>query len=427
MPESLRVIALISGGKDSIYSILHCLRNGHEVVALGNLHPPHPKPDGHVISDDQIDEQDLNSFMYQTVGHTVIPLYEEALGIPLYRQEILGGPVQTGTTYQPPAEGVDETESLIPLLKTVLAAHPEANALSTGAILSTYQRTRVESVAVRLGLVPLAYLWQYPTLPPGTQISLLEDLEHAQLDARIIKVASGGLDESFLWENVASGIGRRRVQKAMSRFGVDDNGSVLGEGGEFETLVIDGPAGLFKGKIVIDEVDREIVREGGGAAWLRIRKARVEKKITPPKQIWGWEYWGDPRIPPLFESKFKGTICEVDDELTPYKASLTASQPSPNTLESKPLSTKIFLKSSPKRISDERWTVVAPGRTIRNIADEVADIVDQMSSTFKEQNIKVSDVISTTIVLRSMSHFAFVNKVSHVFLLLFLKPLCRQL
>lgn len=426
MPESLRVIALISGGKDSIYSILHCLRNGHEVVALGNLHPPHPKPDGHVISDDQIDEHDLNSFMYQTVGHTVIPLYEEALGIPLYRQEILGGPVQTGTTYQPPAEGVDETESLIPLLKTVLAAHPEANAVSTGAILSTYQRTRVESVAVRLGLVPLAYLWQYPTLPPGTQISLLEDLEHAQLDARIIKVASGGLDESFLWENVASGIGRRRVQKAMSRFGVDDNGSVLGEGGEFETLVVDGPAGLFKGKIVIDEVDREIVREGGGAAWLRIRKARVEKKKTPPKKIWGSEYWGDPRIPPLFESKFKGTICDFDDELTPYKASPTASQPSPNTLESKPLSTKILLKSSPKRISDERWTVVAPGRAIRNIADEVADIVDQMSSTFKEQNIKVSDVISTTIVLRSMSHFAFVNKVSHVFLLLFLKPLCRQ-
>ncbi|KAH2141994.1 hypothetical protein KXV68_007084, partial [Aspergillus fumigatus] len=35
----LNVIALISGGKDSLYSILHCIRNGHKVVALANLYP----------------------------------------------------------------------------------------------------------------------------------------------------------------------------------------------------------------------------------------------------------------------------------------------------------------------------------------------------------------------------------------------------
>jgi len=39
MAESLNVIALISGGKDSFFSILHCLKNGHKVVALGNLYP----------------------------------------------------------------------------------------------------------------------------------------------------------------------------------------------------------------------------------------------------------------------------------------------------------------------------------------------------------------------------------------------------
>ena len=35
-----------------------------------------------------------------------------------------------------------------------------AEAVSVGAILSDYQRVRVESVCLRLNLVPLAYLWR---------------------------------------------------------------------------------------------------------------------------------------------------------------------------------------------------------------------------------------------------------------------------
>lgn len=235
MAESLNVIALISGGKDSIYSILHCFKNGHKVIALGNLYPNSASlsvaPAKLATSDDKPAEHDLNSFMYQTVGHNVIPLYEKALGIPLYRQPIQGTAVETSSSYQAPTSNIDETESLIPLLTEIMVEHPEANAVSTGAILSTYQRTRIESIALRLGLVPLSFLWQYPVLPLGTQVSLLQDMRTAGLDARIIKVASGGLDESFLWENVASKTGINRVERAMARFGIDGDGAVLGEGG----------------------------------------------------------------------------------------------------------------------------------------------------------------------------------------------------
>ena len=42
VPERLNVIALVSGGKDSFFSLLHCLANGHRVVALANLYPPTP-------------------------------------------------------------------------------------------------------------------------------------------------------------------------------------------------------------------------------------------------------------------------------------------------------------------------------------------------------------------------------------------------
>ena len=41
--ESLNVIALISGGKDSFFSLLHCIENGHRIVALANLFPQDEK------------------------------------------------------------------------------------------------------------------------------------------------------------------------------------------------------------------------------------------------------------------------------------------------------------------------------------------------------------------------------------------------
>lgn len=35
----MRVAALVSGGKDSCYNMMQCVAEGHEIVALANLHP----------------------------------------------------------------------------------------------------------------------------------------------------------------------------------------------------------------------------------------------------------------------------------------------------------------------------------------------------------------------------------------------------
>lgn len=35
----MRVVALISGGKDSCYNMLQCVAAGHDIVALANLRP----------------------------------------------------------------------------------------------------------------------------------------------------------------------------------------------------------------------------------------------------------------------------------------------------------------------------------------------------------------------------------------------------
>ncbi|KAK3078698.1 hypothetical protein LTS18_006851, partial [Coniosporium uncinatum] len=267
--EKLKVIALISGGKDSVFSILHCLANGHAVVALANLHP-----------DTNAKDEDIDSQMYQTVGHSIVPLFEQALGLPLYRLAIHGSAVNTAKEYAPPPlnsnSDQDEAESMLTLLENVKKQHPEANAVCTGAILSDYQRTRVESVAIRLELTSLSYLWQYPFLPPYSSTSLLEDMFAVGQDARLIKVASLGLDERFLGQNVANPAVFQKMQVAMSRFEQKLRpGTLIGEGGEFETLAVNGPAPLWKKRIEVKYADPV---GDGSVAYARVSKASIVDK-----------------------------------------------------------------------------------------------------------------------------------------------------
>lgn len=123
--------------------------------------------------------------MYQTVGHDVIHLQAECIGLPLYREHIIGQPIDQSLNYSRTEN--DETEDLFQLLDHVKRVHPEIQGVSSGAILSNYQRARVENVCVRLGLTSLAYLWQ------REQKELLEEMIHADLTAIVIKVAAVGL------------------------------------------------------------------------------------------------------------------------------------------------------------------------------------------------------------------------------------------
>ncbi|KAI1188082.1 hypothetical protein F5B17DRAFT_292614 [Nemania serpens] len=529
--ESLSVIALISGGKDSFYSILHCQANGHRVVALANLHPSGAIEDVVTTASQQDDqdeasaasssrqqcsssqsetgdadvgatdgETDLNSFMYQTVGHQLIPLYARATGLPLYRQAIVGTAVHHGLSYENPSrrpqrlqgpvasdgpaleleqgsgpelelelevEVDDETESLVPLLHSVLKAHPEANALCTGAILSTYQRTRVESVALRLGLVPLSYLWQFTELPMGVPSScrdqvvglvervrshdrdvgrrarrkgpdlarddarLLRDMAAVGLEARIVKVASAGLDEGFLWENVASEAGVQRVERAMRRFGAaaGGRGSILGEGGEFETLVVDGPPSLFRGRIVPSDEGRRVVREGGGCVWLSFRRATVVPKGEAELERAG-ESQGPLAvpIPGLLDPRFEDTIrCLLDlaagDNPKPglanpsssynhdtKPASIPGLTPSSDSIAETGLP-KCQLPLSPQSSSSQEWRYFgSDGASSRTVQEQTVSIVSQIRRQLDEHALPASAITNSVIVLRHMSDFPLVNE-----------------
>lgn len=398
MSSKLKVIALISGGKDSLFSILHCLKNGHDVVALANLYPAQ-------AAGSCEEGEDINSFMYQTVGHTIIPLYEQALKLPLYRQPILGQAVITDKDYhhasqsKPGAE--DETESLLPLLRRVLAAHPDASAVCTGAILSTYQRTRVESVCARLGLVPLGYLWQYPALPPYADAALLRDMDAVGQDARIIKVASGGLDDGFLWQNVAHAKSVERLKRAAARFGGE--GAVMGEGGEFETLAVDGPSCVWKSRIDVDVDEKSVIGEGGNAL-VRFKGAKVAEKTAGHDD--GLE---NLRVPGLFDVEFEelGRYLplsgpERTSDSTTADQSLAPSSPTQH------LDLYTSLHGSTLIISN----ITAPSpNEILSPASQLTAITTRLLSLLSHHSATPAHITSTTLLLRSMSLFTTLNPI----------------
>ncbi|KAJ3412177.1 ATP binding domain 4 [Chytridiales sp. JEL 0842] len=169
---------------DSCFNMMHCVANGHEIVALANLTPP-----------SGTGKDELDSFMYQTVGHDAIDFLQGCMGdIPLYRRAIRGASVSIESDYT--ATQGDEVEDLLELLQEVKRNHPDIHGVSVGAILSNYQRVRVENVCLRLGLTCLAYLWR------RDQDELLEEMVETGLNAIIIKVAAIGLTRAHLGKSL---------------------------------------------------------------------------------------------------------------------------------------------------------------------------------------------------------------------------------
>lgn len=94
-----------------------------QIVALANLHPA-DKGENHLFDVTITPSQtmsflsdELDSFMYQTVGHMGIALLAEAMELPLYRKTTSGITTQKDKNYEPTEN--DEVEDLYALLKQV--------------------------------------------------------------------------------------------------------------------------------------------------------------------------------------------------------------------------------------------------------------------------------------------------------------------
>ncbi|KAJ1461503.1 hypothetical protein M885DRAFT_554029 [Pelagophyceae sp. CCMP2097] len=224
----MKFVVLLSGGKDSVFSVVECERYGHECVCAANLHPYEAV-------------EEIDSHTFQSVCSSVVPGVAECLGVPLVRRALRGTAACQSLVYAGAAAG-DEVEDLYDLLADVKKAHPEVAAVASGAILSTYQRTRVEDVCSRLGLRSLSYLWMRP------QRALLREMRKVR--AIVVKTASLGLEpETDLGLRLDLASTRAKFRRLHDRFGFHE----CGEGGEYESLVLD--CARFKRRLVLDETE----------------------------------------------------------------------------------------------------------------------------------------------------------------------------
>lgn len=191
----MKIAALFSGGKDSVYAVHYAQQQGYDIVCLVS-----------VVS------RNKESYMYHTVSIERVPEIAHAMGLKLYQFE---------------TEGVkeEEVDDLRNFLKEIKSKEKIEGILS-GALASEYQKTRIERVCYELGFASIAPLWH---VNPETYMHFLIN---AGFDARIVGVFAEGLDKSWIDKRIDD-VTLQKLKKLKIH--------LAGEGGEMETTVINGP------------------------------------------------------------------------------------------------------------------------------------------------------------------------------------------
>jgi len=228
----MRVAVLYTGGKDSHYATLKALDQGHDVVCLITA----------------VAKRE-DSYMFHTVNIRWSLLHGEAMGIPQHLVEVSG-------------EKEREVEELAQHMEG-LVRECRLEGLVTGAVASMYQKSRVDKVAKRLGLIHMAPLWGYD------QENLLRE-EAENMRFLITAAMAMGLGPQHLGRVVTPDVAEEII--ALSRrYGF----SPVGEGGEFETFVVESPL------MALDVVSGEIHWHPGGWGYYEIKEAKIKERRRP--------------------------------------------------------------------------------------------------------------------------------------------------
>jgi diphthine-ammonia ligase len=201
----MKIAALTSGGKDSVYAIYLMRKAGHEVRYLLCMKS---------ARDD--------SYMFHHPNVEFVGLQAELMGLP----------VLFGETRGEKEEELADLESLISKVKD------DVEGIVTGAIASEYQRSRVERICKKLGLACLSPLWH-------TDVERYwSDLLSAGFKVMVSAVAADGLGEEWLGRVID-----RPAVEELRKLAEKHGFHLAFEGGEAETFVLGCP--MFSGEIKI--------------------------------------------------------------------------------------------------------------------------------------------------------------------------------
>ncbi len=225
----MRLAALFSGGKDSSLAVQRAIEQGHEVSSLVSIIPGNPE-----------------SYMFHYPNTGLTRLQAEAAGIPLVSRK---------------TRGIKEKE--LDDMELALKGVSGISGVIVGAIGSRYQRDRVRGVCEKLGLSVEAPLWGQDPM------QLWLELLAKGFKVMMVGVACDGLGKEWL--------GRVMSHKALEELDAlsrKHRFHLSGEGGEFETMVLDAP--FFRKRLVVKEAG--ISWEAGSGMYLISRASLEDKK-----------------------------------------------------------------------------------------------------------------------------------------------------
>lgn len=204
-------ISLFSGGKDSSWALYKALQDELPVKRLLTVHPAG------------------DSYMYHVPATELASLAAESIDIELV--DVRPDDFEAEATVDASEQGDAELAVLEDALRELNDELEEGIAgVTVGAVESEFQNSRIQEMSDRLGIETFAPLWQRDPR------EIAAEMLAAGFEIKIIRVAAGGLDRSWLGRTLdAEAIAD--LDELHDRYGVH----LLGEGGEFETLVTDGP------------------------------------------------------------------------------------------------------------------------------------------------------------------------------------------
>jgi ABC transporter with metal-binding/Fe-S-binding domain ATP-binding protein len=225
----MKVAALVTGGKDSTLALYKVLEDGYIVDTLVSMIPRRE-----------------DSWMFHFPNIHLTTLFSEAVEIPLIKAE---------TT------GIKEKE--LKDLKKVLSTL-DVEGIVHGAISSKYQKKRIDKICSELKFKSISPLWQVDP------ITLLKEMINLNFRVIIVGVYAYGFNEKWLGKNINTKILHDLI-KLYNKYQI----SIVGEGGEYETLVLDAP--FFKKRIQVLQSEIFWQKQSG---YLKITETKLIPKLT---------------------------------------------------------------------------------------------------------------------------------------------------
>lgn len=232
-----KLAILFSGGKDSVYAAYLAQKQGYNLSCLISIH-----------------SENKESYMFHTPSIEKTKQQAEAMQIPLIIQNTKG-------------EKEIELEDMKSAIKKAIKEF-KIKGIITGAIESIYQATRVQKICNELEIECFNPLWQ------KNEKQYLNELIDNKFEVILVGVYAYPLDETYLGTTINKEF-LKKINKIDKKFAIHP----AGEGGEFETLVIDCP--LFRKRLNITKSEKNWEENSGN---LIIEEIKLEEKIISKKQ-----------------------------------------------------------------------------------------------------------------------------------------------